>query len=187
MALKINEEIVLASGETIVKEWNYAASGNKKNEESGHCKLVITNRRLIHSIGSKGRLAREEIPLKHITSIDTVLTKTRKLWLIAIAAFLLAVGAALVIFNIWQASIPFFIVGVALSVLSFITKTKFGLRINTDIGGDNRTIYLCNNIDSNDPSSFSSLSVAGANITINAEVVEDIVNTIGALLLTKQY
>lgn len=186
MAFKINEEIVLASGESIVKEWNYAANGGKeKDDKGGQCKLVVTNRRIIHSIGSKGRIAREEIPLSHITSVDTVFTKTRKLWLIAIAVLLFAVGAAAIIFKLWIASIPCFVLGVLLIVLAFITKTKFGLRINTDIAGDSRRIYLCNNIDSKDDGVFDSLAVAGANIKIDVAVVEEIVNTIGALLLTK--
>lgn len=185
MALHINEDIQLAQGEQIVREWNYAAVSSKKSDDkSGNCKLIITNRRLIHSISAKGQVAREEIPLKHITSIDTVMNKSRKLWLLAVAAAVVAVGIVLTLFNIWQAAIPFYLIGIVLIIVSLITKTRFGLCINTDIGGDNRRIYVCtSNVSPHEP--FARISANSANVSIDTAVVEDIINTIGALLLTR--
>jgi len=184
MAIHINEEILMADGEKIVREWNYAAVSDKKDsEKSGACKLIVTTKRLIHSISAKGQVAREEIPLKHITSVDTVMSKSRKLWLLAIAAALVIVGVVLTVFRIWQAAIPFYVVSLILIIVSLITKTKFGLCINTDIGGDNRKLFVCTNtVSPNEP--FARISASSANVSINTAVVEDIINTIGALLLT---
>lgn len=186
MAIKINENIEMAYGEEVVKEWNYAAVSEKKGDDSksGSCKLIITNKRLIHSVSSKGQVSREEIPLKHITSIDTTLSKTRKLWLLLVAAAVIIVGVVLTVFKIWQAAIPFYVIGLILIIVSILTKTRFGLCINTDIGGDNRKIYVCtNSLTPHEP--FATISPNSVNVKINAAVVEDIINTIGALILTK--
>ena len=174
--------MTLANGEKIIKDWDYAkqkggaglAGKIKKN-------LTVTNKRIVHEVHSNVARTHQEIPLNAVKSIS--MSSVRKVPTGAILAIILGIVtvAASFILPDMQTSVKAGIIGVG--ALLFIIgvlclgQGAFTLEIATK-GLEGSSLYVGS-------SSIGSRKkkVKKVKMKVDLKVVDDIMDTLGAILL----
>lgn len=180
--------IILSENEKIIKEWNYASS-LEGNEGTEHI-LAITNKRVISSTTSKNYISRQEIPLSSVTGV----TSSCKLQpnrssiapIVIGIIFLLAFLVAAAITKIWALTagsiigLVVLIIGIIMKLRSNSTATLTIIIFNKIVSPNPLSIYV-NGINTNKKNTENTQSIE---IEVNPIIAEEIVNSIGGLLLT---
>lgn len=179
-------EIELGKNENLVKSWDYATAKEKGIFKAKTlCNLTVTDKRIILSNRGKNQNARKEIPVESITAVNSSLSKKRP-WGIAVLLSLIGIllGVLLIVSKLTIPAIIVIVAALIAAVLLIILGLKVRLRLDliTDINiahTDSVSIYA-NTIVLKKKHSAKPMRVA-----IDAAVAEEIVSTIGGLLLVK--
>lgn len=76
--------MVLAKGEVLIKDWNYAnsKSGGLFSKVETHANLSVTSKRIIYSAESKRSVERQEIPLDKVKTLSMSRSAEANGWII---------------------------------------------------------------------------------------------------------
>jgi hypothetical protein len=117
----------LATGEVIVKEWDYAQA--KSAGEKTVANLAVTNKRIIYTAESKRGISREEIPLDSVKMVYFGSTKEQT----GMAIFYIIFGA---IFAVTIIGLPLLILGIRMLI-----QASFNIEIVTK-GREGTSLYV---------------------------------------------
>ena len=177
--------MTLANGEQIIKDWEYATqkgSTGKLNKS-----LIVTNKRIVHEMHSHIARSHQEIPLNSVKSIS--MSSVRKTPIGAILAIIFgiivaAAGLYLGLFSGEGASVstmlPILLVGILFIVIGVLGlgHGAFTLEITTS-GLEGSSLYIgTSNIVTKRRKKEKKVK-----IKIDLKVVDDIMDTLGAILL----
>ena len=174
--------MILANGEKIIKDWDYAKQKGGAGL-AGKIKktLTVTNKRIVHEVHSNVARTHQEIPLNAVKSIS--MSSVRKVPTGAILAIILGIVAIAASFALpeIQPAIKFSILGVG--ALLFIIGVlglghgAFTLEIATK-GLEGSSLYV-------GTSSLGSRKkrVKKVKMKVDLKVVDDIMDTLGAILI----
>ena len=174
--------MILANGEKIIKDWDYAKQKGGAGL-AGKIKktLTVTNKRIVHEVHSNVARTHQEIPLNAVKSIS--MSSVRKVPTGAILAIILGIVAIAASFALpeVQPAIQFSILGVG--ALLFIIGVlglghgAFTLEIATK-GLEGSSLYV-------GTSSLGSRKkkIKKVKMKVDLKVVDDIMDTLGAILI----
>ena len=175
--------MVLAKDETLVKEWEYGKSSTSKffGVETSYS-LAVTDKRIIASSKSCRKNSREEIALSDVKGISATHSTPSKL----AAIIQIAIGALYLLFCIIYLTkedlgvlgiilMPVAVIAIILGVLK-LNQGSITLSIITD---GPKTVSLSFGL----AKMFRRFSSGTLRVKINNKVAEEIVETIGSLLL----
>ena len=173
--------MTLAKNEKIIKEWEYASvkAGGHTTKKT----LTATNKRIIHEVRSSRDITRDEVNLENVKALSMSSAKRISIGaVIAIifGAFLLLAGLVLNFAADMEATltVAMMVIGVIVIIIAifFLKKAAFTLEIKTD---GSSSIYAGS---SNIVASNKNTTVE---IKINLTVANDIIETLGAIILDK--
>ncbi len=177
--------MTLANGEQVIKDWNYATQKGSAGKVTKT--LTVTNKRIVHEVHSHIARVHDEIPLDSVKSIS--MTSVRKTSIGAIFAIILGVILAIasIVFSgsleenasstiILVGGIVLGIILVVLGILG-LGHGAFTLEITTK-GIEGTSLYIGSS--SIIPKSRKQKKVK---IKVDLKVVDDIMDTLGAILL----
>ena len=177
--------MTLANGEQIIKDWNYATQ--KGSSGSVRKTLTVTNKRIVHEVHSHVARIHHEIPLNSVKSIS--MTSVRKISIGAIFSIILGILVAIasILFsgNLEENAagtiilVGGIILGIVLVVLGILAlgHGAFTLEIATK-GTEGTPLYVGSS--GIVPKSRKQKKVK---IKVDLKVVDDIMDTLGAILL----
>ncbi len=178
--------IELGKNENLVKSWDYATEKEKGLFKSKIiCNLTVTDKRIVLSNRAKNSTSREEIPVESIKAVNSSLSKKRP-WGIAclIAIIGLVVGILLISSSQTLPGIIFIAVPIVIAILLIVLGLKVRLRLDliTDIDiVHTESVSIYANTIVLTKKRFSK----PVRVSVDAVVAEEIVSTIGGLLLIK--
>lgn len=180
--------MVLAKEETVVKEWEYATSKGKAGKTS-HT-LTVTNKRIITQSKSPRKTTREEIPVGAVKSVSVSHEMASLFWAIVFFVF----GALFVIFSfsegkgnedgefitkilMWALAAFFIYLGIMR-----LKQGRFSLTFSYQKGGEFLSVGAMRMMKSPLPI-FKGLFGKKLKVNVNNEAAEEILETIGALVI----
>ena len=179
--------MILVKGEGVIKEWNYAVS--KQKSEKTTASLVVTNKRIIHDIQNKHSIERTEVPIAEVKSVHFVSSSKSNLgaiMMIVLGVILAIVGIVLMTGQNPAMSaigfLPIFL-GVVLVIVGILglNKCAFGMEVLTrELEG---TSLVAGAIGY---SSKKKKRKTKIKIKVNKEVVADIIDSLGAIIIDFQ-
>ena len=119
----------LATGEVIVKDWDYAQT--KSAGEKTIANLAVTNKRIVYTAESKRGISREEIPLDSVKMVYFGSTKQQT----GMAVFYIVFGA---IFAATIVGIPLLVLGIRMLIqasfnIEIVTKGVEGTSLDVGV------------------------------------------------------
>ena len=174
--------MTLANGERIIKDWDYAKQkGNAGLAGKIKKTLTVTNKRIVHEVHSNVARTHQEIPLNSVKSIT--MSSVRKVPAGSIIAIILGALAILAMFFIPDMPVRTKAIGFGVSALLIIIgilglgKGAFTLEICTK-GYEGTPLNVgCSRIGT------ASKKMKKIKMKVNFKVVDDIMDTLGAILL----
>jgi len=177
--------MVLADGESVVKEWHYAKSIEKKliGEVKTKYSLTVTNKRIISTAASIFGISQSEVYLKDVSSVYSRTRLPSKI----LPIILLILGAAVIVAAIVAANVtqnPFLYILIALGVIFIIIgvvlllRTGFELVIITDKLFGTSILAGASNLKRR--------KGAAIKVRVNRKVAFEIQDTIGAVILNEK-
>lgn len=174
----------LANGESIVKEWNYASS--KVGANSSTANLTITNKRIVHSIDGTFSTDREEIPLSSVKSVSFSHAKTSVIG----AIVMIILGCLLAIIGIVAAAnsgegvilVPFLIIGIILVIVGIASLGNGIFMLNVITTGVENVSLSLGAVKLSKRFKINQK----ARIKINHDVVKDIIDSFGTIIINLQ-
>ena len=175
--------MTLANGEQIIKDWEYATQKGSTGKMKKS--LIVTNKRIVHEMHSHIARSHNEIPLNSVKSIS--MSSVRKTPVGAILAIIF--GAIIAIAGLvmgfgqngtMATMLPMLLVGVILIVIGILGlgHGAFTLEIATK-GLEGSSLYIgTSNIVTKKRRKQKKVK-----IKIDLKVVDDIMDTLGAILL----
>ena len=188
--------MILSKEENIIKEWCYATS-SKGIKETKHT-LTITNKRVIAQSISSKKIIREELPINLIKGISSSSTKKPSLvvpllfFIIGGLFAFMSLSQLMSTFEIFFKIISFSIYALlsALFIIIGINKLKqsaFFLTFHTNERNDGAYLSIgSTNITPNALPIFKLFLNKKVSIKVNNEVAEDILNSIGSIIIDCQ-
>ena len=173
--------MTLAKNEKIIKEWEYASvkAGGHTTKKT----LTATNKRIIHEVRSSRDITRDEVTLDNVKSLSMSSAKRISVGaVIAIifGAFLLLAGLVLNFTADMESAltVAMMVIGVIVIVIAifFLKRAAFTLEILTS---------GCSSIYAGSSNIVSSKKNTTVEIKINLGVANDIIETLGAIILDK--
>ena len=161
--------MVLAQGENLIKSWNYAdskAGGMFKKVET-HAKIEVTNKRIVYSAQSANAVDRQEIPLNSVKTLAFSQFSKGNLWAIIKIVFFGILSLVLI-------GIP----GLIKSIKE-LNQGSFQMVITTEgVMTEAMEIGVSKVVLSKKSGKPSNVK-----IMINKDVVHDIIETLGAVVV----
>lgn len=176
--------LLLSDDEKVLKSYEYSNTTGKKGlfrKEQISSKLIVTNKRIIdeHS-GDKG-VSRTEIPVESADYIGTRFTKKMPSLLLGIVLIVLgviaAIVAAIVFIPLIVLGLLLLIIGAVMIIKAFLGRSGMVVVQISGYKGDHNLMSLGSSMGV-----FAS-SVKKIKVAVNAEVAEQMVNEIGAMIL----
>ena len=155
--------MLLAKDEVVIKNWDYAHSKQKRIQTTAS--LTVTNKRIVYTCENQQRIDRQEIPLKEVKTIASEKRIAPNFWPIVKIIF----GGLLSLVLI---GIP-----LLLSGIRSLNQGSFTIEITT-YGQEGSSMDLSASKMLSNKKNRGRLKVS-----INREVVQEIVDTIGAIVL----
>lgn len=177
--------IKLSDNERILKSYEYSKTSGKKGlfggKEESTSTLIVTNKRIINENANTYGVSRSEIPVKSADYIGTVFSKkTPSL----IGGIILAVFGLILTIVMAIVFMPLLVVGLALMIIGIITiiKAVFGKSASVTVqissyNGEHNLMSIGSSVGT-----FKS-SVKKISIFVNADVANQMVNEIGAVII----
>lgn len=170
--------MALAKNEKLIKDWNYATQSGRG--VSVKQSLIVTNKRLVHELRSSTDITRQEVPLSNVKALN--MSSAKRISIPAIIAIvfgvLLAIAGVALKFVLeadMVVMVPFLAIGVILVVVGILClkRASFTLEIITN---GCASIY-------GGSSNIVSKKDAKVTVKINISIANEIIETLGAILL----
>lgn len=183
----------LAKDETIVKEWKYAKT--RRRGELVENSLVVTNKRVISAAHGGLTNSQQEIALSDVCAVETGAerkSRTGAVVTFIFAALFLAAGIAMRLFHTTMPSLMstsafpmvMLLVAVFLGLIGWILWLKAGCKVEVKIFTSTIVTPMLY-VSQNSLSKGQTFSTSVLRLKVDKAVAEEIVNGLGALLLTK--
>ncbi len=174
--------MVLAKDETLVKEWEYGRSKSGKLGKETSYTLAVTNKRIVASSKSCRKNGREEITLSDVKGVSATHSTPSKLAAIiqiAIGAlYLLLYFVCFLYREVWgNILFPIAIVFIVFGIIK-LNSSEGSIHVSIITDGP-KTVFLSFGLTK----MFRRFSGGILRVKINNEAAEEIVETIGSLLL----
>ena len=179
--------MVLAQGETVIKEWEYGTS--KKKMDVTHHSLTVTNKRIVAMSKGAHKTTREEVPVSAVKTVSLshfVPSKVLAIVLIVLGAILAVVGLVTMFGE--EGSVTGGLLLIVLGALLIV----FGVsRLNQGAF----TLYLTTDKAQGDLMSLGITRVLGGifkkkdvmmKVKVKNEVIDDIMDSLGAIVVANR-
>ena len=155
--------MLLAKDEVVIKQWDYAHAKQKRIQTTAS--LTLTNKRIVYTCENQQRIDRQEIPLSEVKTIASEKRVASNFWPIVKIIF----GG---LFSLVLIGIPLLLDGI-----KSLNQGSFTIEITT-YGQEGSSMDL----------SASKMLTRKKNrgtlkVSINREVVQEIVDSIGAIII----
>ena len=178
--------MILVKGEGVIKEWHYAVS--KQKSEKTNASLIVTNKRIIHDVQNQHSVSRTEVPIEHVKSVhfeSSSKSNVGAILSIVLGVIIAIVGVVLLVGGGMTAaigSLPL-ILGVILLIVGILglNKGAFNMEIITK-GLEGSSLV----IGASAYKSKKKKHKSKIKIKVNQEVVADIIDSFGAIIVDFQ-
>lgn len=185
-------QLQLANDEKIIKDWTYASY--KEEKETTVHNLTVTNKRVIISEKSENEISRSELMVDNVVGVTAEYAKNQSRPNRNTGIVLIVIGAALLIAAIILVSTVNAFAGIGLFVLSavlliigfvFLFRKNHAEMLSVVIQTNVPTGNTSYNIYTNTFRLPKNLIASTVTVAVNIAVAEEIVDTIGALIVAK--